>query len=191
MRGACQAAGNLEQECRALIGLTTVAHNLRELVDTEQYGHAAMELAERIGNQALNAEAGINWAIHLSIKGRLPEARGQFERSLGLARSVGHKEALPAGLMYSGLLHFWKSDYEVAEKTQVEACQVAAEVRDGFYQVLALLWVGLTRANRGRISEAMDSMQQAYDLAKRNGHGVGLSRAPNGIGWVWRDRRSV
>ena len=43
MRSACQAAGNLEDECRALIGLTTAAHNLRELADVELYGQAAMD----------------------------------------------------------------------------------------------------------------------------------------------------
>jgi len=30
-------------------------------------------------------------------------------------------------------------------------------------------------------------MQEAFDLAKRNDHGVVLSRVPNGIGWVWRE----
>jgi tetratricopeptide (TPR) repeat protein len=85
------------------------------------------------------------------------------------------------------VLHFWKSEYAAAEQTQVEASQVAAEVRDGFYLPLALLYLGLTRANRGRISEAMASMQEAFDLAKRNNNGVALSRVPNGIGWVWRE----
>jgi tetratricopeptide (TPR) repeat protein/predicted Ser/Thr protein kinase len=187
MRGACQTAGNLQEECRALIGLTTVGYYRRELADIEQYGKAAMALAERIGDQALSAEATINWAIYMAVTGRLSEAESHYKGSLRLARSLGHKAALPAGLLYRGLLHFWKSEYEVAEQTQAEACQVAAEVRDGFHQPLALLFLGLTRANRGRISEAMDTMQQAFDLAKRSDHGVALSRVPNGLGWVWRE----
>lgn len=187
MRGACQATGNQEEECRALIGLTTTAHNMRELDDVEVYGQAAMALAERIGNQALAAEAVNNWAVYMGVTGRLAEAQNYFERSIPLARSIGHKAALPAGLMYRGVLHFWKSEFEAAEHVQVEACQVAAEVRDGFYLPLALLYLGLTRANRGRISEAMASMQEALDLARRNNNGVALSRVPNGIGWVWRE----
>jgi tetratricopeptide (TPR) repeat protein len=187
MRGVCQNAGNLEDECRALLGMTTVAYYLRELVDIEQYGQAAMALAERIGDQALTAEAAVNWSIYMAVMGRLSEAESHYEGALRQARSIGHKAALPAGLMYRGLLHFWKSEYDAAEQTQAEACQVAAEVRDGFHQPLALLYLGLTRANRGRISEAMASMQEAFDLAKRNDHGVVLSRVPNGIGWVWRE----
>jgi len=107
-----------------------------------------MALAERIGDQALTAEAAINWSIYMAVMGRLSEAESHYERSLRLARSVGHKAALPAGLMYRGLLHFWKSEYAAAEQTQAEACQVAAEVRDGFHQPLTLLYLGLTRANR-------------------------------------------
>ena len=187
MRSACQTAGDLEEECRALLGLTTAAHHLRELDDIERYGQEAMRLAEQIGNQALAAEALNTWAAYMGVTGRLSEAQSYYERSIPLARSIGHKAALPAGLMYRGLLHFWKSEYDAAEQTQVEASQVAAEVRDGFCLPLALLYLGLTRANRGRISEAMASMQEAFVLAKRNNHGVALSRVPNGIGWVWRE----
>jgi len=187
MRSACQTAGNLEDECRALNGLTTAAHNLRQLDDIELYGQAAMDLAERIGNQGLVAEAINNWGIYLGVSGRLAEAQRHFERSVPLARSIGHRAALPGGLLYQGVVHFWKSEYESAERTQVEATQVAAEVRDGFYLPLALLYLGLTRANRGRISEALTSMQEALDLARRNHNGVALSRVPNGLGWVWRE----
>ena len=96
LRSACQVAGNLEEECRALLGLTTVAHNLREMADIEQYGQEAMALAERIGNQALAAEAGNNWGTYLCVTGRLSEAQSYLERSIPLARSIGHKAALPA-----------------------------------------------------------------------------------------------
>jgi tetratricopeptide (TPR) repeat protein len=57
---------------------------------------------------------------------------------------------------------------------------LAAEIRDGFYLPLALFYLGLTRANRGRFSEALE-------LAKRNNNAVALSRVPNGCGWVWRE----
>ena len=69
----------------------------------------------------------------------------------------------------------------------MEASLLAAEARDGFHLPLALLYLGLTQANRGRISEAMGSMQQALDLARRNNNSLALSRIPNGIGWVSRE----
>ena len=52
---------------------------------------------------------------------------------------------------------------------------------------LALFFLGLTRANRGHLSEAMVTLDKAMNLAKRNNNAVALSRTPNGIGWVWRE----
>jgi serine/threonine protein kinase len=187
MREACRAAGNLEGECRALIGLTTAAHNLRELADVELYGREAMDLAERTENQALVADAGLQWAIYLGVNGRLAEAQTHWSRCIPLARSSANRAALASGLTYQGVKHFWESNYETAETTQLEAASLAAEIRDGFFLPLALFYLGLTRANRGRISAAMASLEEALDLAKRNNNAVALSRVPNGCGWLWRE----
>jgi len=187
MREVCRASGNLEGECRALVGLTTVAHNLRELGDVETFGQEAMVLADRTENPALVADGGMQWAIFLGVNGRLPEAQAHWSRCIPLARSSRNHSALASGLTYQGVKHFWESDYEAAEATQLEAAGLAAEIRDGFYLPLALFYLGLTRANRGRISAAMDSLNEALDLAKRNNNAVALSRVPNGFGWVWRE----
>ena len=188
MREACRAAGNLEGECRALIGLTTAAHNLRELADIERFGREAMDLAERTENQALVADAGLQWAIYLGVNGRLPEAQSHWDRCLPLARSSGNRAALASGLTYQGVKHFWESNYETAETTQLEAASLAAEIRDGFFLPLALFYLGLIfGANRARISAAMASLEDALDLAKRNNNAVALSRVPNGCGWLWRE----
>ena len=164
-----------------------MAHNLRELADVERYGREAMALAERTENQALVADAGMQWAIYLGVTGRLPEAQTHWDRCIPLARSSANRSALASGLTYQGVKHFWESEYEAAEATQLEAAGLAAEIRDGFYLPLALFYLGLTRANRGRISEAMASLEEALDLAKRNNNAVALSRVPNGFGWVWRE----
>ena len=187
MREVCRSTEDLSGECRALVGLTTVAHNLRELDDVEIYGQEAMALANRTADPALVADAGMQWAIYLGVTGRLSEAQTHWHRCIPLARSSGNHSALASGLTYQGVKHFWESDYEAAERTQLEASGVAAGIRDGFYLPLALFYLGLTRANRGRISAAMDSLNEALDLARRNNNAVALSRVPNGFGWVWRE----
>jgi tetratricopeptide (TPR) repeat protein len=121
------------------------------------------------------------------VTGRLPEAQTHWDRCIPLARSSANRAALASGLTYQGVKHFWESEYEAAEATQLEAAGLAAEIRDGFYLPLALFYLGLTRANRGRFSEAMASLDEALDLAKRNTNAVALSRVPNGCGWVWRE----
>ena len=64
---------------------------------------------------------------------------------------------------------------------------MAADVRDGFNLPLSFFYLGLTRANLGKISEALSAMQEALDFARRNDHGVALTRVPNGIGWLLRE----
>ncbi len=140
-----------------------------------------------MGNQALMAEANNAWAVYQMLSGELTEAEAAFARSIPAARSLKHRPALVHGLTWSGIVHFWRSDYAGAERVQVEASLLAAEARDGFHLPLSLLYLGLTQANRGRISEAMGSMQEALDLAKRSDNALALSRIPNGIGWVSRE----
>jgi predicted ATPase len=74
MREACRAAGNLEGESRAAIGQTTVAFHLREVDDCARYARVAMALAERTGNDALIAQAGVQWGVHVGVN--RPACRG-------------------------------------------------------------------------------------------------------------------
>ncbi|HTA44892.1 MAG TPA: protein kinase [Bryobacteraceae bacterium] len=187
MREVCRIAGDLEGECRALIGICHVAHQSRDVDAMAQYNPEARAIAERIGNQGLMAEVDVTWGMYQNACGQLAGADASFERGISVARFLKHRPALVMGLTHKGILQFWQSDYASAEPVQVEACHLAAEARDGFFLPIALSYLGLTLANRGRISEAMGSMQQALDIARRNNNAVALSRIPNGIGWVSRE----
>ncbi len=187
MLEVCRAAGNLEGECRALIAICIVAQNARDVPSMEQFNPQARALAERIGNQALVAEANNAWAVYQMVCGELDAAEANFGKALPVARALKHRPAMVISLLFHGIVRFWRSDYAGAETIQVEASQLAAEARDGFHLPLALYYLGLTQANLGRISEAMASMQEALDMAKRNNNALALSRIPNGIGWVWRE----
>jgi tetratricopeptide (TPR) repeat protein len=191
MREVCRASGDLEGECRALIAICIVAMQARDVPSMEQYNPEARALAERIGNQALVAEANNAWAIYQMVCGELDAAEANFGKALPVARALKHRPAMVISLTYHGILRFWRSDYAGAEKIQVEASQLAADARDGFHLPLALFYLGLTLANRGRISEAMASMQAALDMARRNNNALALSRIPNGIGWVWREMGDI
>jgi serine/threonine protein kinase/tetratricopeptide (TPR) repeat protein len=151
MREVCRTAGDAEGECRALLGICHVAQYVRDVPSMEQYSPEARALAERIGNQALMAEADNAWAICQMLSGKLAEAETAFQRAIPVSRSLKHRPALVNGLTYSGIVRFWRSDYAGAERVQAEASLLAAEARDGFHLPLALLYLGLTQANRGRI----------------------------------------
>jgi tetratricopeptide (TPR) repeat protein len=187
MREVCRTAGDTEGECRALIGICLVANQSRDVDTMAQYCPQARALAERMGNQALLAEANTTLATYHVALGDFAEAEAAYARAIPVARSLKHRPALVFGLTFRGVMLFWQSEYATAEPIQVEACHLAAEVRDGAILPLALYFLGLTLANRGRISEAMASMQEGLDMAGRNNNTLALSRIPNGIGWVARE----
>ena len=110
-----------------------------------------------------------------------------FEKSIPLARRVDHRPALVYGLTFRGVAHFFRSEYKEAEAAELEASRLAAEARDGMHLPLSLYYLGLSRANQGRLSEALANMQEGLELATRNHNAVAMSRIPNGIGWVWRE----
>jgi tetratricopeptide (TPR) repeat protein len=187
MRDTCRASGDQVNECRALIGICTVAFNARDVESMETFNPQARALAEQVGNETLMADANVAWAMYKMVSGSLLEAKTSFQKAIPTARRLNYRPAMVLGLTYEGILEFWHTDYAKAEALQVEACGLAEQARDGFYLALALYYLGLTRANLGRIGEAMVTMHEALDLAKRNNNALALSRVPNGIGWVWRE----
>jgi len=187
MRQACQASGDLEGECRALIGICVVAQSARDVDGMERYNPEARTLAEKIGNQILVARANNAWGMYQLVCGSLSEGEASLDRALTIARERNHQSTLVNGLTFRSIAHFWRSEYDIADKLGTEATTLAADARDGFHLPLALYYPGLARANRGRISEAMNSMYEALDIARRNNNALALSRIPNGIGWLWRE----
>jgi tetratricopeptide (TPR) repeat protein len=69
----------------------------------------------------------------------------------------------------------------------MEAHALALELRDGFVQLISLFFLGLSKANMGRMSEALAALTEALALAQRNGDHFFLPRLPNCIGWIYRE----
>jgi tetratricopeptide (TPR) repeat protein len=49
------------------------------------------------------------------------------------------------------------------------------------------MYLGFSRANLGRLSEALATLNEALEMARRNGNQIVLARAPNAIGWIYRE----
>jgi tetratricopeptide (TPR) repeat protein len=69
----------------------------------------------------------------------------------------------------------------------MEAHALALELRDGFVQLISLFFLGLSKANMGRMSEALATLTEGLALAQRNGDHFFLPRLPNCIGWIYRE----
>ncbi len=182
-------------ECAALNALANWANYSRRPDDMGRWAREAMQVAERIGNQALRAESVAHLANFHLVSGELQDAGQLFDEALLLARPLKHVPALLPALTFRGLNHFFRTEYNQAEALELEASSLASTVHDGFHLAISLFYLGLSRANQGRLADALATLNDAIEMARRNDNQLALARVPNGMGWVYRElhdlRRAV
>ena len=158
MRDVCRAAGNLEEECRALVGISdrrAQPARARRHRAIRAGGHGAGG-ANRKSSPGRRSRQQSGAFTSMAVTGRLsrshrPISSGPFRwrGPLDTSRLYRQDSCTVASCI------FGRANTPRPNRPRWRLRQVAAEVRDGFYLPLALLYLGLTRANRGRISEAM------------------------------------
>jgi tetratricopeptide (TPR) repeat protein len=100
---------------------------------------------------------------------------------------MDYKPALIGGLGWRGVLHYFHTEYELAERNLARTLELSSELRDSFMMFFSLLFLGLTRANLGRISEALAALDEINELARRNGELYQVLKVPNSMGWIHRE----
>lgn len=147
----------------------------------------ALRAAERAGDEALRVDAMLLIALNHQCYGELGEGKPLLDEVIRIARTLNHRPALLGGLAWRGNLHFFQSEYERAEEMETEALSLASELRDGFLLLFCLFNLGLIRGNLGRMSESLATLNEAIEMAGRNGDRFWFSRLPNCIGWIYRE----
>jgi predicted ATPase len=131
MLAQARVFGDAAQEGVALLALAELhfhAHHLPEMgVQAEQ----ALQIAGRIGNQALRAEALANLGRRHQGAGDLEKAKRLYGESISIAQSIEHHKALTIGLTIRGVVHFFQTEYLQAERILTDASNLAAGLRDG------------------------------------------------------------
>ena len=182
-----RSASREDWECRSLNALGLIYNYARQPERMSDCAIQSLAIAARLGDRALQAEAKALLANSRMVVGELNEAQLLFGQAIHEARLLRHVPALLHALTYGGVARFFRTEYDEAERLETEAAAVAAESRDGFYLALSLFYLGLSRANSGNVGAAFQALLEAFELAKRNGNQIALSRVPNGIGWLWRE----
>jgi tetratricopeptide (TPR) repeat protein len=168
----------------ALAALYFFSHRLGEMVAPAE---EAICIAERAGNLILRAQAMLFIVLKNIADGELVRLKPILDEIVQTARATHHKPVLCAGLAHRGTVHFFQTEYELAEPVLSEALALARELRDAFRILFSLVFLGLVQGNRGRISDALATLHEAMASARRNGDRYWLPRVPNCIGWVHRE----
>jgi serine/threonine protein kinase/tetratricopeptide (TPR) repeat protein len=182
-----KAVCDAERECSALINLANVYLYTRKPDEMAACAGQALQIAESLEHRPYSCEAKGQLATSYQVIGKIEDAQCLYDESIPAARTLGHTPALLQSLTYRGAAHFLRSEYGQAVAAQSEAMELASQSRNGFYLALSRTFLGFSLANQGRISEALDCLNDALALGRRNENRIVLARAPNGIGWIHRE----
>ena len=178
---------SLELQSTALNALTMSLFFSHRLDETVARATEALEVAERAGSAKLRVETMFLIGLKHCCYGELKEATGLLDEVVATSRQLNHKPGLLSGLTWRACLHFFQSEYDAAITMTKEALQLASELRDGFLMLCSMFFLGLSQGNQGKMSAALETLNEALKKAQRNGDLFWHPRFPNCIGWIYRE----
>jgi tetratricopeptide (TPR) repeat protein len=181
------ALGSPEKQSAALNALALTLFFAHRLEEMEERTTEAIAAAKRAGSEELRLQTLALLGLKHLCYGELPEGKAILDDVIQTARAIKHKPTLTAGLVWRGCLYFFQTDYERVIEIETEARQLASEIRDSFLLLTSMFFLGLSQGNLGRMSEALSTLKEAIDMARRNGDHFWFPRMPNCIGWIHRE----
>jgi tetratricopeptide (TPR) repeat protein len=182
-----EALGAPEKQSAALNALALTLFFSHRLEEMELRTNEAIAAAKRAGSEELRLQTMALLGLKHLCYGELAEGKTIMDDVIRSARSINHKPTLATGLVWRGCLHFFQTEYERCIEIETEARQLASELRDGFLLLTSMFFLGLSRGNLGRMSEALATLHEAIQMAQRNGDSFWFPRMPNCIGWLHRE----
>jgi serine/threonine protein kinase len=176
-----------EKESAALNALTMTLFYSHRLDEITERADEILRAAERANSTALRIEAMQVLALKHLGYGQLAEAKPMLDEIIEGARKIDHKSVLLTGLAWRGILHFFQTEYDVAEGVLLEAQALARELHDAFLLLESYFVLGMVRGNQGRMSEALATFDEGLEIARRYGDKFWSPRMPNCIGWLYRE----
>ncbi|HLK65082.1 MAG TPA: AAA family ATPase [Bryobacteraceae bacterium] len=181
-----RAIGSRPLECAALYALGNTLFWSHRLHEMQAVLEDVVALAERTGSQEARLQAlALMTQGHLAL-GELAEAERKFQQVIERPSQVDRRTLLGV-LDVRARLRFFQSEYSTAEKLFRETMRLACELGDGFETLKSHYFLTLTLVNLGRISEALEVLNRAMEMARRNGDSFWSSRTPNCLGWIHRE----
>jgi len=182
-----EGSGSPGKRAAGLNALATTLFFSHRLEEMEARADEALDAAKRAGSETLRLDTMGLMALKHAAYGELALGRPILDDVIKSARAINHKPALLTGLAWRGCLHFFQTEYELAIECELEARSLASRLRDGFLFLTSMFFLGLSKGNLGHISEAIATLEEAVQMAGRNGDRFWFPRMPNCIGWMHRE----
>jgi DNA-binding winged helix-turn-helix (wHTH) protein/tetratricopeptide (TPR) repeat protein len=181
-----RATGSLPLECASLYALGNTLFQSHRLHEMQAVLENLVGLAESAGSEEARLQAlALMTQGHLAL-GEPAEAQNMLQQVVERPAQVDRRTLLGV-LDTLALLRFFQSEYATAERLYREAITMASELSDAFKTLKSHYFLTLTLANLGRISEALEVLNRAVEMARRNGNSYWATRVPNCLGWIHRE----
>jgi serine/threonine protein kinase/tetratricopeptide (TPR) repeat protein len=181
------ALGSPEKQSATLNALALTLFFSHRLEEMETRVDEALAAAKRAGSEELRNQTMALMALKHLCYGEVAAAKPIGDDVIKTARAINHKPTLAHGLIWRGCLYFFQTEYERTIECEIEGRQLASELRDGFLLLTSMFFLGLSYGNLGRMSEALAILNEAIQMAGRNGDSFWFPRMPNCIGWIHRE----
>ena len=176
-----------EKRAAGLNALATTLFFSHRVEEMDQRTREAIAAAQRAGSETLRLDTMCLLALKHLCYGELDEGLPILDEVIESARAIDYKPALLSGLTWRGCGYFFQTEYEAAVNIEMEARELASQLRDGFLLLTSLFFTGLSQGNQGRMSEAIATLKSGIEMAGRNGDLFWFPRMPNCIGWIHRE----
>ncbi len=176
-----------EKEAAGLNALAMTLFFAHRVEEMEARANEALAAAKRAESETLRLDTMCLMGLKHLCYGELSLGRPILDDVIKSARAIDHQQALMTGLTWRGCLYFFQTEYERAIECEQEARQLASKLRHGFLLLTSMFFLGLSKGNLGQMSEAIATLEEAIQMAGRNGDRFWFPRMPNCIGWMHRE----
>jgi len=148
----------------------------------------ALDISERLGNQAIMASTYIQLGVLAYLRGDYDEAARQYQRALDINERLGHQAGMASTYHGLGMLAQYRGDYDEAARQYQRALDINERLGDQADMATSYHGLGVLAHRRGDYDEAARQYQRALDIFERLGDQADMATSYHGLGVLAQDR---
>ena len=188
---AARLAGEPQTEINVIIARGNTLGLIKRLEDGKREIRRGLERAKGIGWEFGIAAAEAGLACIWMVEGKLDQAVEYYDRSLPVLEKGGPAFVVMLSCASRAWLHEYQLEYEGTERVLNLVKKREQEEGAIYFRFMSVYIGGLALANRGRISEAVASLEWIRRVAELNDERIWLPRLPNALGWIRREMQDL
>lgn len=183
---AAARLGNAEAQIDALCGAAFGAGLSRRTAEMRERAEQAMAVAQAAGSSIAKPDHILGYERLLA--GDLAVARTRLERA---RPALLQQRAMTQAAFVTGSVAFLydlQSEYAKADALFAEAMGERMRLANSCADVLRITWMrGMVLGNQGRMSDALQTLEEGMRMGEINGERFWFSRIPNTVGWIYSE----